>query len=45
MREEGKGRYVAEVQFPLYGVWDTLFSVTANGAEYNKGERIQVLRP
>jgi nitrogen fixation protein FixH len=45
MREEGKGRYVAEIRFPLYGVWDTLFSVTTNGTEYNKGQRIQVLRP
>jgi nitrogen fixation protein FixH len=45
MKEEGKGRYVAEVRFPLIGVWDTLFSVTTGKDEYNEGKRVSVERP
>jgi hypothetical protein len=45
MTEEGKGRYAAEVQFPLIGVWDTLFSVTKGADEFNEGKRISVERP
>ncbi len=45
MTEEGKGRYVAEVQFPLIGAWDTLFSVTKGADEFNEGKRISVERP
>jgi nitrogen fixation protein FixH len=45
MLEEGNGRYVTEVQFPLKGVWDTLFSVTRGSDEFNEGKRISVERP
>ena len=45
MTEEGKGRYMAEVTFPLIGVWDTLIAVKSGADEYNLGKRINVQRP
>jgi len=45
MTEEGKGRYMAEVTFPLIGVWDTLIAVKSGENEYNLGKRIRVQRP
>lgn len=45
MTEEGAGRYVAEVSFPLIGVWDTLVAVRQGEEEYHVGDRINVQRP
>lgn len=45
MVAEGKGRYMADVSFPLIGVWDTLVAVRAGGEEYTLGQRINVQRP
>ncbi|MEA3278600.1 MAG: FixH family protein [Pseudomonadota bacterium] len=43
--EEGEGRYVSEVTFPLAGIWDTLLSATNGNDEFNLGKRIHVQRP
>ncbi len=43
MQEEGPGRYVAQVAFPLVGVWDTLIEASAGDFAYPVGQRIQVL--
>lgn len=45
MTEEGPGRYLAEVSFPLIGVWDTLMAVRHGEDEYQVGQRINVQRP
>jgi nitrogen fixation protein FixH len=45
MTEEGKGRYMAEVTFPLIGVWDIVIAVKSGESEYNLGKRISVHRP
>jgi nitrogen fixation protein FixH len=45
MTEEGRGRYLAELSFPLLGVWDVLIAVKSGEAEQNLGQRIQVQRP
>jgi len=45
MAVEGRGRYVADVSFPLIGVWDTLVAVRTGGEEYTVGQRINVQRP
>ncbi len=45
MAEEDRGRYVAEVVFPLIGIWDTLVAVSYGTDEHLIGERIQVGRP
>lgn len=45
MVEEGKGRYMVEVSFPLLGVWDTLVAVSNGEDEYNLGKRVNVGRP
>lgn len=44
MEDEGNGRYVAHVRFPLIGVWDTLVSVRHGEDEYNTAQRIDVKR-
>lgn len=43
--EEAKGRYAAQVAFPLFGAWDTLVAVEQGGEEYTTGARINVVRP
>ena len=43
MKEEGPGRYRADVAFPLKGIWDLLVSVRQGGDEFNVGRRISVL--
>lgn len=45
MVEEGRGRYVAQVSFPLFGFWDGLVAVQQGGDEYTTGARIVVARP
>lgn len=45
MVAEAKGRYAAQVSFPLYGVWDTLVAVEQGGDEYTTGARVRVARP
>lgn len=45
MVEEAKGRYAAQVTFPLFGAWDTLVAVEQGGDEYTTGARISVARP
>jgi len=45
MAPEGPGRYVAEVSFPLIGVWDTLVAARNGDDEYHVGKRIEVRRP
>lgn len=45
MTEEGRGRYLAEVSFPLIGIWDTMVAVTDEGEEYTLGKRVNVQRP
>lgn len=44
MREEAKGRYLAEVSFPLFGAWDALIAVSHGDDEYSVGRRIEVRR-
>jgi nitrogen fixation protein FixH len=45
MTEEGPGRYLAHVSFPLVGVWDTLVAARNGEDEYHVGQRINVRRP
>lgn len=45
MEAEGKGRYVANVSFPLFGFWDGLIAVQQGEDEYTTGDRIIVARP
>jgi nitrogen fixation protein FixH len=45
MTEEGAGRYMAEVTFPLIGIWDTLIAVTSADKEYSLGKRVNIQRP
>jgi len=45
MIEEGKGRYMVKVIFPLLGVWDTLVAVGRGEDEYNLSKRIHVGQP
>jgi nitrogen fixation protein FixH len=45
MTEEGKGRYLTEVRFPLIGTWDLLVSARQGEEEYNVSQRINVVRP
>ena len=45
MKEEGPGRYMADVSFPLIGVWDTLVAARQGEDEYHVGQRINVRRP
>jgi len=45
MKEEAPGRYMAEVSFPLIGVWDTLVAARRGEDEYHVGQRIDVRRP
>lgn len=45
MTEEAPGRYLAEVSFPLIGVWDTLVAAHNGDDEYHIGKRIEVRRP
>lgn len=45
MNEEAPGRYIAEVSFPLIGVWDTLMAARQGDDEYHVGQRISVRRP
>jgi len=45
MAQEGPGRYVAEVSFPLIGAWDTLVAARHGEDEYHVGRRVDVRRP
>lgn len=45
MTVEGAGRYMADVSFPLVGVWDTLVAVRNGDDEYHVGQRIRVGQP
>jgi nitrogen fixation protein FixH len=45
MKEEAPGRYVAEVSFPLIGIWDTLFVARLGADEHSIGQRLIVARP
>jgi nitrogen fixation protein FixH len=45
MVEEAPGRYSAEVQFPLAGIWDTLVATRAGGGEYSLSQRVSVAQP
>lgn len=45
MKEEAPGRYMAEVSFPLVGVWDTLVAARNGEDEHHIGKRIEVERP
>jgi hypothetical protein len=45
MVEEGKGRYRAQVSFPLIGFWDGLIAVQQGEDEFTTGDRIVVARP
>lgn len=45
MIEEAKGRYVAQVSFPLFGAWDGLVAVEQGGDEYTTSARVSVARP
>jgi nitrogen fixation protein FixH len=42
MVPQGPGRYLANVSFPLKGVWDTLVSVQKEGEEYHQALRVLV---
>lgn len=45
MTQEGPGRYLANVSFPLIGAWDTLVAVRHDEDEFHVGHRIDVRRP
>lgn len=45
MTEEGPGRYLANVSFPLIGAWDTLVAAQHGEDEYHVGQRVNVRRP
>jgi nitrogen fixation protein FixH len=45
MTAEGPGRYMADVSFPLMGIWDTLVAARNGEDEYHVGQRIEVERP
>jgi nitrogen fixation protein FixH len=45
MAPDGPGRYLAEVSFPLVGVWDTLVAATHGDDELHVGQRVNVRRP
>jgi len=45
MAEEGPGRYVADLSFPLVGVWDTLVAARNGDDEYHVGQRIEARQP
>lgn len=45
MTAEGPGRYLADVSFPLVGVWDTLLAARNGEDEFHVGQRIEVRRP
>ena len=45
MAAEGPGRFIANVSFPLIGVWDTLVAARNGDEEYHVGQRIEVRRP
>jgi nitrogen fixation protein FixH len=45
MDTEGPGRYAVKVNFPLVGVWDTLFAARLGGDEHSLGQRLIVARP
>lgn len=45
MVEEGKGRYAAQVSFPLFGSWDGLIAVRQGDEEFTSAARIEVARP
>ena len=45
MTEEAPGRYMAEVFFPLVGIWDTLVAARNGEDEHHIAKRIEVKRP
>jgi nitrogen fixation protein FixH len=45
MRREGSGRYVAELVFPLKGIWDVIASVQDGEQEHNLPRRVSVRTP
>ena len=42
MQREDRGRYAAQVSFPLVGVWDTLIAVGSGEDEHNLAARVNV---
>jgi nitrogen fixation protein FixH len=45
MEREAPGRYAVTVNFPLIGVWDTLFTARRGEDEQAVGQRLIVARP
>ena len=42
MQQQIPGTYLADVTFPLKGVWDVLVSVQKDGEEYNEAIRVNI---
>jgi nitrogen fixation protein FixH len=45
MDQEGPGRYAVKVNFPLFGLWDTLFAGRLGEDEHSVGQRLMIARP
>lgn len=45
MVKEAPGRYMAEVRFPLAGIWDTLVAARYGSGEASLGLRVSVAQP
>jgi nitrogen fixation protein FixH len=45
MTQEGPGRYLANVSFPLIGAWDILLAARYGEDEFHVGQRVDVGRP
>lgn len=45
MELEDTGRYAATLEFPLFGVWDTMIAARNGDDEHSIGQRISILRP
>jgi nitrogen fixation protein FixH len=45
MTDMGGGRFVARLEFPLYGYWDWLMAVRQGADEYTTGGRLVVAKP
>jgi nitrogen fixation protein FixH len=42
LRANGKGRYAAEAEFPLAGIWDVKYRIERGGATLKARDRLQV---
>lgn len=42
MHQEGAGRFVTDVAFPLKGIWDVVVTVRHEDEEYHVGRRVNV---